>query len=407
MNKLAIDGGTPVRTKPFTEWPIYGEEEERGLLEVLRSGKWGGTGRIKLQELEDRFAALHGAAYGVTVVNGTVGITIALMAAGIGPGDEVIMPPYTFIATATSSLLFGAIPVFADVEPDTLLLDAEQVERKITPRTKAIVTVHIGGAPSDMTRLKAVADRHGLRLIEDSAQAVGAQWEGRGVGAIGDLGTFSFQSSKNINAGEGGMILTNDRELADKAWSLVNVGRVREGAWYQHDFIGWNLRMTEFQAAVLLGQMSRLEAQMERRERNGRLLTELLDGVEGVRTLRRDPRITRHAYHLYMFRLVSEAAEAAGGKAEIIRLLNAEGIPVTAGYVSLNRNGAVRREIEQRTGQRRVDECPVSERASEKEVLWLHQNVLLGEEADMHDIAAAVRKVLEAVGARTAGGGKP
>lgn len=402
MEPLAIDGGTPVRTKPFPEWPIYGEAEERHLLEVLHSGKWGGTGRVKLPEFEERFAALHGAAHAVTVVNGTVGITVALLAAGVGPGDEVIMPPYTFIATATSALLFGAIPVFADVEPDTLLLDPDKVEALITPKTKAIVTVHIGGAPSDMTRLKAIASRRGLALIEDSAQAVGAQWEGKGVGALGDLGTFSFQSSKNINAGEGGILLTNDKALADMAWSLVNVGRIREGAWYQHEHIGWNLRMTEFQAAVLLGQMTRLEEQMERRERNGLLLTELLGDIEGVETLRRDPRITRHAYHLYMFKLGPELADRVD-KNEVVRRIGAEGIPVAPGYVSLNRNGAVLREIEKRTGERRLDRCPVSERACEKEALWLHQQVLLGEEADMYDVAKAVKKVVASLAAETSG----
>jgi len=396
MEALAIQGGTPVRTKPWPEWPIYGEEEERLLLEVLRSGKWGGVGRIKLPELEEKFAAFHDAKYAVATVNGTIGITVALKAAGVKPGDEVIMPPYTFIATATSALLFGAIPVFADVETDTLLLDPEKVTAAITPKTKAIVTVHLAGAPSNMTRLKELADQHGLALIEDAAQAVGAQWEGRGVGALGDAGTFSFQSSKNINAGEGGMILSNNKELADMAWSIANVGRVRDGAWYQHDHIGWNLRMTEFQAAVLLGQMMRLEEQMEKRERNARLLTELLNEIDGIETMRRDPRITRHAYHLYMFKLAPDAATKVD-KNEVIRRLNAEGIPALPGYVSLNRNAAVLREVEQLTGERREYDCPVSERASEKEVLWLQQAMLLAEEEDMHDIARAVAKVMKSL----------
>jgi dTDP-4-amino-4,6-dideoxygalactose transaminase len=395
METLAIDGGTPVRTRPFPQWPVFGEEEERLLLEALRSGGWGGTARNKLPELERRFAELHDAAHAVTVVNGTLAITVALQAAGVNPGDEVIMPPYTFIATATSALLFGAVPVFADVEPDTLALDPDKVEAAITPRTKAIVAVHIGGAPADMTRLKQIADRHGLRLIEDAAQAAGAKWDGRGVGAIGDLGTFSFQSSKNVTAGEGGIILTNNGELADLAWSLANVGRVREGGWYQHERIGWNLRMTEFQAAVLLAQLDRMEEQTAVRERNGRLLTELLSDIEGVRTLRRDERVTRHAWHLYMFKLAPELADRVD-KQDIIRKLNAEGIPVSPGYVPLNKNEAVLREVEKWTGARREYDCPVSERAAEKEVLWLHQNVLLGGEEDMHDIAKAVRKVLRA-----------
>jgi dTDP-4-amino-4,6-dideoxygalactose transaminase len=393
VEKLAINGGTPAVTAVFPEWPIYGELEEKLVLEVVRSGKWGGTGRIKLPELEEKFAALHDAKHAVTVVNGTLAITIALQAAGVQPGDEVIMPPYTFIATATSALMFGAIPVFVDVEADTLLLDPDKVEAAITPRTKAIVAVHIAGAPADLTRLKAIAAKHNLRIIEDSAQAVGAKWENVGVGAIGDFGTFSFQSSKNLNSGEGGIIITNNEELADMAWSLVNVGRIRQGAWYQHEHIGWNLRMTEFQAAILLAQMSRLEEQMAKREKNGRLLTELLKDIEGVSVIKRDPRITRHAYHLYMFKIASDLA-ARLDKNEVISKIAAEGLPVSYGYIPLNKNKAIIAETKKWTGEERVYECPVCETASDKEVLWLHQQVMLGEEKDMYDIAHAIKKVV-------------
>jgi dTDP-4-amino-4,6-dideoxygalactose transaminase len=394
--KLAIDGGTPVRTKPFPVWPVFGEPEEKLLLEVLHSGKWGGTGRVKLPEVEKRFAELHDAKHAITVVNGTVAITVALLAAGVQPGDEVIVPPYTFYATAAAPLMFGAIPVFADVEENSLLIDPDKVEALITPKTKAIIPVHIGGAPANMTKLKAIAQKHGLRIIEDSAQAVGASWNGTAVGAIGDLGTFSFQSSKNINSGEGGMILTNNDELADKAWSLTNAGRIRSGDWYQHEVLGWNLRMTEFQAAILIGQLSRLESQMKVREKNARLLTELLRGIDGVSPLETDPQITRHAYHLYIFKLNAEISGKTN-KRDFCRKLNAEGIPTHEGYVPLNKNGAILEEIRKRTGESRMYSCPVAERACEKEALWFPQNVLLGDEQDMHDIAQAIRKVVESV----------
>ncbi|MDF2658826.1 MAG: aminotransferase DegT [Paenibacillus sp.] len=390
---LACDGGKPVRAAEFPLWPVFGETEERLLLEALRSGKWGGANRSKLPELEEKIAALHGAKHGITMVNGTLSLTVALKAAGVQPGDEVIMPAYTFIATATSALLFGAIPVFADVEPDTLLLDPERIERLVTPRTKAIVAVHIAGAPADLTRLKAIAERHGLVLIEDSAQAIGAEWDGKPVGALGDIGSISFQSSKNLTAGEGGMLLTNDDKLADAAWSLANVGRVRGGEWYQHERIGWNLRMTEFQAAVLLGQLTRLEDQLRHRERNAELLTQLLEEIEGIGVMRRGPLQTRHAYHLYMFRLAPELADRLDKK-EVIEKINAEGIPVSGGYVPLNRNTAIVEETERWTGRKQVWDCPNSERASDKEVLWLSQRVLLAEERDMYDVAHAVRKVV-------------
>ncbi|WP_135556876.1 DegT/DnrJ/EryC1/StrS family aminotransferase [Paenibacillus cymbidii] len=394
---LASRGGAPVRTAPFPAWPVFGELEERLVLEALRSGKWGGVGRDKLVEVEEAFARLHDAKYAVSVANGTIAITLALKAAGVGPGDEVIMPPYTFVATATSALLFGAIPVFADVEADTLLLDPERVEEAITPRTKAIVAVHIAGAPANMDRLGEIAARRGLALIEDAAQAVGARWNGIGVGAIGDAGTFSFQSSKNLNSGEGGMIVTNREDIADLAWSYANAGRVREGAWYQHENVGWNFRLTELQAALLLAQMTRLGEQMATRERNASLLDALLADVAGVCPMKRDPRITEHAHHLYMFRVAPELARAAGGKAELVRHLQAEGIPAASGYVPLSGNQAVLAEIGKLTGTVPTFDCPVCDNACENEAIWLTQNVLLAGEADMHDVARAVRKVTEAL----------
>lgn len=396
MTHLAIHGGTPVRTAPFPAWPIFGEEEERLVVEVVRSGKWGGSNRNKLPEFEAQFAAMHEAAHAVTVVNGTIGLTIALQASGVQPGDEVIMPPYTFIATASCALLFGAIPVFVDVEPNSLLLDPERVEAAITSKTKAIIAVHIAGAPANMTRLKEIADKHGLRLIEDSAQGVGASWDGKSVGALGDFGSFSFQSGKNVTAGEGGILLTNNEELADMAWSLSNVGRIRKGAWYQHEHIGWNLRMTEFQAAILLAQLTRYDEQLKLRDRNARLLNERVAAIDGLRTLQLDPRVTQHAHHMFMFALDLDAVDGRIGKEEFIRQMNAEGIPVHPGYITLNKNTAILKEIEKWTGEKREMSCPVSERFAEQDGLWLHQNVLLGTEQDMDDIVRALTKVIQA-----------
>jgi dTDP-4-amino-4,6-dideoxygalactose transaminase len=399
MEKLAIDGGTPVRQKPFPSWPIYGDLELQMLKEVLESGKWGGAGaarkgyQAKLPELERKFAELQGSKYAVSVVNGTMAITVALQAAGVQHGDEVIVPPYTFIASASAALAFGAIPVFADIEEDTLLIDPEKVEALITPKTKAIIAVHIAGAPANMSRLTEIAKKHNLVLIEDAAQAVGASWEGKGVGSLGDLGTFSLQSSKNLNSGEGGIITTNSEELWSNAWSICNVGRVPNGEWYQHDKFGLNYRMTEFQAAIALAQMTRLEEQMQKREKNAKLLDSLLGEIDGIKLVKVDPRVTRHAYHLYMFKLDSKITDKVS-KADFIKKVQAEGIPVAPGYVPLNKNKSILNTTKKWIGEERVYDCPICERICEKEAIWLTQTVLLADEQAMEDIAKAVSKVL-------------
>jgi len=398
--RLALHGGTPVRTEPFPRWPVWGEEEEKALLEVLHSGQWG-IGGEKTTQFEEAFARFQNARYGISVTNGTAALEIALRAAGVGPGDEVIIPPYTFVATATACLALGALPVFADIDPETYLLSPTAAEARITERTKAIIAVHIGGCPADMDAFPELARRHGLKLIEDAAQAHAAAWRGRRVGAIGDMGAFSFQSSKNLSAGEGGMILTDDAVLAERCWSIHNVGRVREGAWYQHETWGGNYRMTQWQAAILLAQMTRLEEQSARREENAQYLSQELTKL-GLRPLARDPRVTQHAWHLFIFRYDPNLARGASREA-FIKAMNAEGIPCSPGYVPLYATKAVREgtldnlhwvgrdasEIE-----RLHPSCPAAERACYEEAVWLPQYVLLGTRADMDSIVEAAAKVL-------------
>ncbi len=399
MEKLAIDGGTPVRNGGWTaRWPVYDDLEKKLVLEVLESGNWGGIFEIgstygKLPLMEQKFAELQNANHAIGLVNGTVAITVALLAAGVKPGDEVIVPPYTFVATASAALAFGAIPVFVDIEEDTLLLDPEKVEAAITSRTKAIVPVHMAGGPANMTRIMEIAKKHNLVVIEDAAQAVGAKWDGQSVGAIGDMGTFSLQSSKNLNSGEGGIITTNNTNFWEQAWSIINVGRVPGGKWYQHDRIGQNYRLTEFQAALVLAQMTRLEEQMQRREKNVSILNELLDATEGINILRRDSRVTRHANHVYMFKLDSDLGNRID-KDDFIKKVNAEGIFILSGYNSLNKNQAIISASKELTGQDHRYDCPVSERICDNEALWLTQVTLLEDEKAMNDIAAALQKVI-------------
>ena len=232
--KLAISGGDPIFTTPQHNWPVFGVPEEEALLGVLRSGKWGCLdGGDAVETFERRFAAAHSARHAIAVFNGTVALRIALMAAGVQAGDEVLVPPYTFLATATSVVECNATPVFVDIDPETYNMDPQRIESAITSRTRAIIPVYLGGQPADMDAIMAIADRHGLMVIEDAAHAHGSIYKNRSVGSLGHMSCFSFQSSKNMSSGEGGIILTNDDRLADclpfdsqlrtpRRWSLVH-----------------------------------------------------------------------------------------------------------------------------------------------------------------------------------------
>lgn len=404
--KLAIEGGTAVRTAPWPSWPVWDEHEEQAVLEVLRSGQWGMTNGSKVEQFENLWATFHNARYGVAVVNGTSALEVALRALGVGLGDEVIVPPYTFVATPAAALLVGAIPIFADIDPDTYELDPSAVEAAITPRTRVIIPVHIGGCPPDMDRILAIAQKHGLKVLEDAAQAHGAEWRGNRVGALGDVGTFSFQASKNLNSGEGGAIVTNDEALFQKIWSLHNVGRLlspewRTRGWYQHEILGFNYRMTEFQAAILLAQFQRLEEQMARREASARYLDQELARIPGIRPQARDPRVTSHAHHLYIFRY---DASAFGGhpREEFLAALRAEGVPGSPGYVPLHHSPAIKTEVAslcQRQG--RTDNplerpLPVAEKAGYHEGVWISQSILLADETGLSDVPRSIQKIQSA-----------
>lgn len=389
---LAIDGGTPVRTAPFPRGQEVGPEEEAALISVLRSGHWGSSSGSEVREFESEFAAFQEAPHATAVANGTLALVAALRAIGVKPGDEVIVPPYTFIASASAVVLAGAVPVFADVDPDTMLLDAAAASRAVTERTVGIMPVHIGGRPCDMDAITALAQRHGLFVLEDAAQATGAEWRGRKTGTIGDLGTFSFQSSKILTAGEGGMITTADDALADLVWSMANVGRIRGGGWYQHEFIAFNLRMTEFQGALLRSQLRRYPAQALRRARRAGQLDERLGAIDGVRVPPADDRVTSHSHALYTFRL-----PPGTDKQWFLAAVRAEGIPAEAGYVSLNRIPVLLQAAREASGRPHLEfeACPVSAEI-ESDVIWLHHNVLLGDDKDIDDVVIAVSKVLGA-----------
>jgi len=399
--KLALQGGTPVRDRPFHGWPVFGEEEESRLLQVFRSGKWwyGET----VREFERQFAAFQNAAYGVSCCNGTIALQIALAAVGIGPGDEVLVPAYTFIATASAVYTVNAIPVFVDIDPDTWNMNLDEAEKAITPRTRAIMPVHFFGLPVDMDRVNALARKHGLKVVEDAAHCWGSQWRGKGMGAWGDLGGVSLQMSKNITSGEGGIILTDNTEYAKYARSISNCGREEHGQWYDHAVIGGNYRLTELQAAILLGQMTRLEEQTQRRAENADYLTAKLADVPGIKTVRSDPRVTRRAWHGYGMRLISD--EFGGLRRDkFIAALQAEGVPASPcylwpvyknkGFLELKRKGEPGHwpfcDVEIDYGK---VFCPAAERLCADEAVVLPQQLLLGDRADMDDVVQAIRKV--------------
>jgi dTDP-4-amino-4,6-dideoxygalactose transaminase len=402
MAKLALLGGDKTKTKPFPQWPMYDNSDLQAFDEVLKSGVWG-VGGTKVKEFEEKFARFQDAEFGVCCCNGTVALEIAIRACGIGAGDEVIVTPYTFIASASSVLFANAVPVFVDVEADTYSIDPAKIEAVITDKTKAIMAVHIAGCPADMDAIMGIAKKHNLYVIEDCAQAHGAEWNGRKVGAIGDIGTFSFQSSKNLAAGEGGMVVTNNRELAEAAWSIHNCGRVPNGAWYEHRRLGANFRLTEFQAALLLSQMRFLKDHIKTREENGQYLDSKLNEIAGVNPMRRDPRVTTHAWHLYMFRFNSSEFEGLS-REKFIEALNAEGVPCSSGYVPLYREGMFKVDLDScpvgcSLYGRKMDydkiSLPVVENACTQEAVWLYQYMLLGDKQDMDEIAAAVSKIRE------------
>ena len=402
---LAVNGGSPVRdiaAKPWSPWPVWDHTEEEALLDVLHSGSWWSVYGKHGKAFEQEFAEYQEAKFATNCTNGTAALVVALRALGIGCGDEVIVPPYTFVATAGCVVEVGAIPVFSDIDINTSNLDPEKIEEAITPRTSAIIPAHIAGRPCDMDRILEIARKRGIYVIEDAAQAHGATWRDKKVGALGDIGAFSFQASKNLNSGEGGIVLTNNEEFADAVWSVINVGRVRNGRWYEHPILGSNYRLGEFQAAILRAQMKRLPEQTQTRTKNANYLTKLLTEIPGIILPFDDPRITCHSYHLYTFRY--DQSEFGGrSRDEFMKAMFAEGVEVDGGYVPLYKEGIFARYSSRKgtwcqTG-RKIEyqnlSFPVCEQVC-KDGIWLDQFQLLGERSDMEDIAEAITKIQRA-----------
>jgi dTDP-4-amino-4,6-dideoxygalactose transaminase len=381
--KLAINGGNKTVTKAFP-WPIYDEEEVNAVAEIVRSGKWGNPDcGDQVAKFETEFAAYCGSKYAITCVNGSVSLRLALIACGVKPGDEIIVPPYTFITTASSVIECNCVPVFVDIDPDTYNISPAAIEAAITPRTKAIIPVHFGGLACDMDAILDIADRYGLKVIEDAAHAHGAEYKGKKLGSIGHVGSFSFQSSKNLTSGEGGIVITDDDELYAMMHSLRNVGRIEGGQWYEHYNPGCNYRITQMQAVLLSNQLKRLEAQTRRRNENGLYLNQLLESVSGITPLQRTESITMHCYHIYIFKY--DAAQFGGlPKDSFAEMLAAEGVPSFKGYPQpLYRQPLFQNKnfmcyaIPESADYSQVH-CPVAEQACSTDAVWILQHAMLG-----------------------------
>jgi dTDP-4-amino-4,6-dideoxygalactose transaminase len=400
MSALAMLGGKKAKSKAFPVWPYYDSKEEHALKEVLESRVWWRTPGTKTLEFEKSFAKFHGARHGIAVTNGTAALEVTIAALGINAGDEVIVPNFTFVATASAVLFANALPVLVDVDPETYCIDPDLVEDAITSRTRAIIAVHMGGHPADLDRLKKIASRKRLALIEDSAHAHASEWRGQRVGTFGVAGTFSFQASKLITAGEGGMIISNNDKFEVQARSVHDCGRMPGEWFYSHFIYGSNYRLSEWQGAILQVQLGRLDQQTKRRHHNARLLDRLLEPIPGITPQKLDDRCTRNGQYAYIFHVNKK--EFAGLSTErFIEALNAEGIPHQASYPPLHqldmfRNGEYRKRL---GGKQAKDKhkflkgkFPITQKAA-WETVWLPQPVLLGDEEDMHEIAAAIAKI--------------
>ena len=392
MAVLAINGGEQIRTKPYPTWPTLDPADLEAFESIYNSRKWG-VGGTKVPEFARQFAEFQGAKYGICVNSGTSALYIALKAAQVGPGDEVITTPYTFQATVVAILMAHAVPVFVDTAPDSFLIDVSKIEDTITEKTKAILPVHIAGYPADLDTLVEISEKHNLKLIEDCAQAHGAEWRGRGVGSWGDFGCFSFQSSKNLCAGEGGIILMNDRQLYERVWALHNCGRPAPEAEFGNlEPFGGNFRMTEWQGALLLSRLTRLEEETNYRHMNMRWLDGWFGEIPGIKVTRIDPRATRCGSHGYKAIFDSEEFEGISRKM-FIDAMRAEGIPIGYWYnTPMYRASFLKSNLFGQNLNFSDVHCPETEKVCQSGLAF-SQNVLMGTEEDMEDIIKATVKI--------------
>jgi len=400
LKTLAILGGEPVRRDPYPPWPEYDERDIEAVTGVITSRRWGGfpyPGPESTRFMR-RFADMQGGGYPVLMANGTVTLEVALRAANIGWGDEVIVPACTFQATAAAPMAAGAIPVIVDIDPDTYTISPGAIEKAITPRTKAIIPVHLGAQMADMDAIMDIARRYNLVIIEDAAHAHGAQWRGQGAGTIGDFGSFSLQSSKILTTGEGGVLLCKTPEWAARAASIVDCGRAHDpdGKIYT---MGVNYRMTELQAALGNVGLDRFEEQIKQREEMADYMDSLLADVPGVRVLKRDPRLTRRSFYRYIFAIAPDIFLVT--RDAVVAALIKEGIPAEDGYPPMHRYELFQ-PLRSRLPVPTVFpeyfdfenmHFPAAEQC-QRESVWLNESIFRAGPQGVEDVVAALQKIL-------------
>ncbi len=402
--KPAILGGRPAREQAFPSWPVADQTEEHALVEVVRSKHWFRGNGETVNRFEQAYARLTGARFCLATSSGTGALQTSLAALGVGPGDEVILPPYTFVATLNVILNLYALPVFVDSDLETAQIDARRIEAAVTARTTAMIPVHLAGSVADLDAILPVAEKHKVPVIEDTCQSHLSEWRKRKAGTFGATGCFSFQATKNLNCGEGGAILTNDERLYEKcfAYHWNGGGRKRGSIDLTDAMHGTKFLMTEFQAAMLLAQMSRLEQQASTREVNAQYLASLLREIPGIAPARMYDGCTRNAYHGFVFRYLKDRF-AGMPRAKFLKALSAEGIPASSGYTPLNKRQYLKNALQSKGYQRiysrqeldRWEErnrCPANDQLCEQAV-WIMQSVFLSERSDMDQVADAIRKI--------------
>lgn len=403
MSELAINGGPAAAdVLEVPQWPQWTERSHENVVDALESEAWcrlnGDADWVDRFEAE--FADYHGAEHAIAVANGTVAIELALRACGVEPGDEVIVPSCTFIGTASAVASCGAVPRLADVDPMTTNVTAETIEEKITPKTVGVVGVHFGGYPMDLDEILSLVGEHDLFFIEDSAHAHGTEWRGEKIGTFGHAGTFSFQETKQLAAGEGGIMLTDDDVIAEAARLIHNVGRRQGEPGYKYYVQSSNYRLPELQGALLSAQLEKLPDETETKMQNEQRLVAALDEIDGIETRPRDDRITQRGFYRFGFMLDHDRFDVSIER--FVEALQAEGVPAGRGYgIPLYRQPAFGRE-QVRPLLPPGTEVPVyrkmhqpgAEAVTERGVSLSHQ-VLLADSAGIDAIGDAVRKVCE------------